>query len=62
MTRRRGNIRKQLWDGLKEKGGCCKLEVEALDRTLWRTRLGKSYEPAVRQTTQRIKSRRMLQF
>jgi len=56
VTRRRGKIRKQLLEDLKEKGGYCNLKVKELDVTLWRTRVGKSYEPAVRQTTQRIKS------
>ena len=37
MTRRQGRRRKQLLDAVKEKGGYCKFEEEALDRTLWRT-------------------------
>jgi hypothetical protein len=50
MTGRQG--RKQLLDDLKEKKGYCKLKEEALDRTLLRTRCGRVYGPAVRQTTE----------
>jgi hypothetical protein len=49
---RRGIRGKQLLDGLKEGRGCCKLEDEALDRTLWRTRSRRGYGPVVRQTTE----------
>jgi hypothetical protein len=52
MTGRRGRRRKQLLDGLREKRRYCKLNKEALDRTLWRTRFGSGYEPVVRQTTE----------
>jgi hypothetical protein len=41
--------RKQLLDDLKEKKGYWKLEVEALDRTVWRTRFGSGYGPVARQ-------------
>jgi hypothetical protein len=50
-TEIRGRRRKQLLNDLKEKRGYCKLQKEALDRTLWRTRLGRVYE-LVRQTTE----------
>jgi hypothetical protein len=49
---RRGIIRKQLLDGLKETRGCSKLEEEALDRTLWRTGVGRGCSPVVRQTAE----------
>jgi hypothetical protein len=52
MTRRRGWRRKQLLDDLKEKRRYWKLKEEALDRTLWRTRFGRSYGSVVRQTTE----------
>jgi hypothetical protein len=52
MTGRRGRRRKQLLDGLKEKGRYWKLKEEALDRILWRTRFGRGYGPVVRQTTE----------
>jgi hypothetical protein len=52
MTGRRGRIRKQLLDDLKEKKRYWKLKEEALDRTLWRTRFGRGYRPVVRQTTE----------
>jgi hypothetical protein len=47
MIERRGRRRKQLQDDLKETAGYCKLKEEALDRTLWRTRFGRGYEPVV---------------
>jgi len=49
MTRRQGTRRKRLLDDVKEKGGYCKFEAEALDRTLWRTRSGRGCGPIVRQ-------------
>jgi hypothetical protein len=48
MTERRGRKRKQLL----EKRRYWKLKEEALDRTLWRTRAGRGYEPVVRQTAE----------
>jgi hypothetical protein len=50
MTGRRGRRCKQVLDDLKEKRRYWKLKVEALDRTLWRTRFGRGYGPVVRQT------------
>jgi hypothetical protein len=41
---------KQLLNDLKEKRGYCKLEEEALDRILWRTRFVKGYGLVVRET------------
>ena len=38
MKRRRGRIRKQLLEDLKETRGYRELKEEALDRALWRTR------------------------
>jgi hypothetical protein len=52
MTGRRGRRRKELLDDLKEKRRYWKLKEEALDRTLWRTRVGRGYGPVVRQTTE----------
>jgi hypothetical protein len=52
MMWRLGRRRKQLLDDLKEKRRYWKLKEEALDRTLWRTRLGRGYGPVVRQTTE----------
>jgi hypothetical protein len=48
---RRGRRRKQLVDDLKEKGRNWKLKEEALDRTMWRTRFGRSCGPVIRQNT-----------
>ena len=47
---RGGRRRKKLLDDLKEKRGYCKLKEEAIDRTLWRTRFGRSCGSVVRQT------------
>jgi len=52
VTGRRGRRRQQLLDDLKENRGYWKLKVEALDRSLWRTRFGRGYGPVVRQTTE----------
>jgi len=49
LTGRRGRKRNQLLDGFKERRGCWKLKVEALDRIVWRTRFGRSYGAVVRQ-------------
>jgi hypothetical protein len=51
MIGRRGRRRKQLFDDLKEKTKDWKLKEEALDRTLCRTRFGRSYGRVVRQNT-----------
>jgi hypothetical protein len=42
---------KLLLDGLKERRGHRKSKEEALDRTLWRARFVRGYEPVVRETT-----------
>jgi hypothetical protein len=52
MTGRRGRRRKYLLDYLKEKRRYWKLKEEALDRTLWRIRLGRGYGALLRQTTE----------
>jgi hypothetical protein len=52
VTGRRGRRRKKLLYYLKEKKGYWKLKEEALDSTLWKTRLGRGYGPVVRQTTE----------
>ena len=49
MTGRREGIRKRLLDDLNETKGYWKQKEEALDRTLWGTRFGSGYGPAVRQ-------------
>ena len=48
VTVRRGRKRKQLLDDLKEKRRYCELKDEALDRTPWRTRIGRGYRPVAR--------------
>jgi hypothetical protein len=48
VTRRGERRRKQLPDGLKEKGRYCKFKDEALDRTMWRTRFGRGYGAVVK--------------
>ena len=51
MTRRQGRRRKKLLDDLKDRRGYCHLKEEALDRSMWRDRFGRGFEPVVRQTT-----------
>ena len=46
---RRGRRSKQLLDYLKEMLKCCKLKIEELDHTLWRTRFERDFEPAVKE-------------
>jgi hypothetical protein len=48
---RQGRRRMQLLDDVKENIRYWKLKEEALDRTVWRTRFGRGYEPVIRQTT-----------
>jgi hypothetical protein len=50
VTGRRRRRRKRLLKDLKERREYWKLEEEALDLTLWRTRCGKGYGPVLRQT------------
>jgi hypothetical protein len=52
MTGRRGRRREQLLDNFRERRGYWKLNEEALDRTVWRTRFGRDYGPVVRQTAE----------
>ena len=47
LTGSRGRRRQQLLDDVKEKRGCCKLKEEALDRTMWRTCIGRGYRPVI---------------
>ena len=47
VTRRRGRRRKKLLDDLKDMRGYCQLKEEALDRTMWRNRLGRGFGPVV---------------
>jgi len=44
---RRGRRRKQLLDDLEETREYWKLKAEALDRTVWRSRFGRSYRSLV---------------
>jgi hypothetical protein len=50
VTGRLGRRHKQLLDDLRETRRYWKLKEEALDLTVWRTRLGRGYGPVVRQT------------
>jgi hypothetical protein len=52
VTGRQGRRGKQLLDDLKEARGYWKLKEKALDRTSWRTGLGRSYGPVVGQTAE----------
>jgi len=51
VTGRRGRRRKKLLDDLKETRGYSHLKEEALDRTMWRARFGRSFGHVVRQTS-----------
>ena len=51
VTRRRGRRRKKLLDDLKDRRGYSDLKEEALDRTMWRHRLGGDFGPIVRENT-----------
>jgi len=51
VTGRRGRRRRKLLDGLKGRIGYSHLKEEALDRTIWRARFGRSFESVVRLTT-----------
>jgi hypothetical protein len=51
MILRGGRRCKQLLDD-KGTRGYCKLEKEALDVTVWRTRFGRGYGLVVRETTE----------
>ena len=48
VTRIQRRRRKKLLDGLKDRRGYCHLKEEAVDRNMWRDRLGRGFEPAVR--------------
>jgi transcription elongation GreA/GreB family factor len=50
VTRRRGRRRKKLMDDLKDRREYFDLKEEALDRTVWRNRFGRSFGPVVSQT------------
>jgi hypothetical protein len=52
VTGRRGRRRKQILGEHKGKKGCWKLKDEALDSTIWRTRLGRDYGRFGRETTE----------
>ena len=51
VTGREGRRRRKLLDDLKGRRGYSHLKEEALDRTMWRARFGRGFEPVVRQTT-----------
>ena len=52
VTRRRGRRREKLMDDLKDMREYSHLKEEALDRTIWRNRFGRDFEPVVRQNTE----------
>jgi hypothetical protein len=39
-------------DDLKDRRGYSHLKEEALDRTMWKSRFGRGFEPVVRQNTE----------
>jgi hypothetical protein len=52
VTERQGRRRRKLLDDLKERTGYSHLKEEALDRTMWRARFGRSFGPVVRHTAE----------
>jgi hypothetical protein len=50
VRRRQGRRRRKLLDDLKERRGYSHLKEGALDRTMWRARIGRVFGPVVRQT------------
>ena len=50
VTGRRGRKRRKLLDDFRERRGYSQLKEEALDRTVWRARFGRSFGHVVRQT------------
>jgi len=57
VTRIRRRRCKYLQDELKEARSYWKLKVEALDRTQWRTCLGRGYGPVLRRSANQMDSR-----
>jgi hypothetical protein len=51
VTGRQGRRCRKLLDDLKEMRGYSHLKEEALNRAMWRTRVGRDFGPVVRQTT-----------
>ena len=51
MIGRRGTKRRKLLNDFKGRRGYSNLKEEALDHTMWRTRFGRSFGPAVRKTS-----------
>jgi hypothetical protein len=51
VTGRRERRLRKLLDDLKERRGFCHLNEEALDRTMWRARVGRDFGPVVKHTT-----------
>jgi hypothetical protein len=50
VTGRQGRRRRKLQDDLKEMRGYLYLKEEALDRSMWRARVGRGFGSVVRQT------------
>jgi len=51
VTGTRGRRCSKLLDELTERRGYSRLKEEALDRTVWRARLGRGFGPVIRETT-----------
>ena len=47
VTRRRGRRRKKILEDLKDRRGYLQLKEEALDRTVWRSGIGRGFGPVV---------------
>jgi hypothetical protein len=57
VTARRGRRRKQILDDLKETGVSWELKEEALDRTQWRTGVGRGCGPVVQRISKHMNIR-----
>jgi hypothetical protein len=57
VTGRRRRRRGKLLDDLKKRRGFSYLKEETLDRTMWRARFGRGFEPVVRQMNECRESR-----
>ena len=52
VIKRLGRRHKKLMNDFKDRRGYSHLKGEALDRTMWRNRFERSFEPIVRQNTE----------
>jgi hypothetical protein len=61
VTGRWGRRRRKLLDDLKERRGYSHLKEDALNRAMWRACFGRGFGPVVRQTTEWMYQRKLLE-